>query len=1056
MNLPKFSVRNPVLINMTMIIIFILGIYYTYRIPKESMPQIEWGSFMISVIYPGVAPDEIETLIIKPIEDELSDITDIDYISSTAYEGRAVIFLNLMANADTEKAWSNVSRELDKVRNLPEDATDPYMQNMSMRELKSVCTISIEGETYTPDGIKRICEEIKDDLAKINYVSKVELKGAKNREILIEPDLYKMEYFNISFLDIETAVKSKNMNLPGGTIVAGKSEVLVRTMGEFESIDQIEYIILKSFENGSVIRIRDIAKVKDTYEDINVKTRLDSKESLNLYVYQNADGNILDIINDIRAYVKYIPQKYSDVQARVVNDDSISVRSNISTLSQSALLGIVLVFITLFLFIGWRNAIFAAMGIPFSFMMTFWLMQYFGITINNLSLFALVLVLGMVVDDAIVVIENVHRNIEDGMSPKDAAIKGSQEVMWPVIAAVLTTIAAFMPLLMMEGHMGRFLGVFPKVVSLALFASLFEALLILPSHLADFSKPHDKAKAEGHFYKGIVRGYGRFLTGFLKRRTVVMATVITALIFSFAAVVRGYVKFEFFPKTAPTTLTIKAETFAGTHLDKTDSLARSIEKFILDMPYQDNFKALNSNIGQQQERAFWDEGTNLLEFRLDLIDADSLTVDLNLVMGGIRKQLNSMPDIVSYKFSTGRSGPPTGEDVEIRILGEDLKKLQDLSDKVKSVISSVPGVKDVDDNFDSGKKELKIIPDYDKLTLYGISLSEVAAFIRTASVGKVVSELSERSEKYNIRVRLPEEQFDTIDKIQNLKINTRTGKKITLKDVARFEISNTISRIVRRDGKRTVTITGNVGTYTENGKTLSRTPDEANEILFGNKVRGITGKLENFGTENPGYKIEVGGAADERAKSFNSLYIAFMIALIMIYMILGTQFKSYIQPLVVMITIPFAFIGVIFGLIVTGTPFSILSMIAVVALAGIVVNDSIVFVDFINKEREAGTDRWNSLINAGKTRLRPIILTTVTTIFGLVPMIISQSESVKMWKPMAVSISFGLGFATVLTLFVLPVVYSFIDGISCRCRGTEKMTFAEALKLREEKGYDKK
>ena len=1055
MNLPKFSVRNPVLINMVMIIIFILGIFYTYKIPKESMPQIEWGSFMISVVYPGVAPDEIETLIIQEIEDELADMTDIDYISSTAYEGRAVIFVNLNAGVDIDKAWNDVSRELDKVRGLPEDATDPFMQNMSMRELKSVCTVAIEGEKYTPDGIRRISEEIKDDLAKINYVSKVELKGAKVREIRIEPDLNKMEYFNISFTDIETAVKSKNLNLPGGTVMAGKSEVLVRTMGQFESVDQIEYVVLKAFDNGSVLRLRDIAKVTDTYEEMNVKTRLDGKESLNLYVYQNADGNILDIIKDIRSYIKTIPEKYADVQARVVNDDSIAVRSNINTLSMSALLGIVLVFITLYLFIGWRNAIFAAMGIPFSFMMTFWLMQYFGITINNLSLFALVLVLGMVVDDAIVVIENVHRNIEEGMSPKDAAVKGAGEVMWPVIAAVLTTIAAFLPLLMMEGHMGRFLGVFPKVVSLALFASLFEALLILPSHLADFSKPHNKEKAEGHFYKRLVKKYSALLIGFLKRRSLVMVIVVIALFASMFTVVKGLVKFEFFPKTAPTTLTIKAETFAGTHLEKTDSLTKVIENFVMNMPYQDNFKALNSNVGQQQDRAFWDESTNLIELRLDLIDADSLTVDLNVVTQEIRKFLNGMQEIVSYKFSTGRSGPPTGEDVEIRILGDDLKRLQELSEKVKNVISAVPGIKDVEDNFDAGKKEMKIYPDYEKLSLYGIGVSELASFIRTASVGKIISEYSERSDKYNIRVILPEEQFDSVDKVRNMKMNTRTGKKIVLKDVAEFEISNTISRIVRRDGKRTVTITGNVGTYTENGKTMMRTPDEANELLFGNKIKGITGSLENFERENPGYKIEVGGSSDERAKSFNSLYIAFVIALIMIYMILGTQFKSYIQPLIVMITIPFAFIGVIFGLVVTNTPFSILSMIAVVALAGIVVNDSIVFVDFINKEREKGVDRWNSLINAGRTRLRPIILTTVTTIFGLVPMIISQSESVRMWKPMAVSISFGLGFATILTLLVLPVVYSLIDGFACRCSGTQKMKLSDVLELREVKGYDK-
>jgi multidrug efflux pump len=1056
MNLPKFSVSNPVLVNMTMIIIFIYGIISVYRIPKESMPQIEWGMFMITVIYPGVAPDEIESLIIKDIEDELSDVTDVDYISSTAYEGRAMIRVHLTENADLDKAWTNVSRELDKVRNLPEDASDPFMQNISIREMRSICAIAVEGESYSPSGIKKIGENIRDDLSKLPYVSRVELKGTKTREIRIQPDAGKMEFYSINYNDIETAVKSRNLNLPAGNITAGKSEVLVRTMGEFDTVERIGYTVLRAFPDGGLLRIRDIADVVDTYETMKVKTRLDGRESINLYLYQNADGNILDIVENIKAYLPRIAEDYPDVRARIVNDESKIVKSNISTLAQSAVLGIILVFITLLLFIGWRNAIFAAMGIPFTFLMTFWLMQYFDITINNLSLFALVLVLGMVVDDAIVVIENVHRNIEEGMSPKDAAVKGTLEVLWPVTAAVMTTIAAFMPLLMMEGGMGKFLSVYPKVVSIALFASLFEALFILPSHLADFSKKHDSKKAEGHFYKRIVNRYGSLLIGFLKHRYIAAFSVVTALILSFAAVAGGMVKFEFFPRTIPTTLSLRADTFSGTPLETTDSLAMAMEKYITGLPYQENLKSLNTNVGQQQERNIWNESTNYMDLRLDLIEADSLTVELGVIMADLRKKLNQMPEIVSYRISMGRTGPPTGDDVEVRILGDDLKKLSDLTERVKGILASVPGIKDIEDDMDPGKKELKVYPDYDKLAIYGIQVSEFAAFLRVSSVGRVISEFTETPYRHNIRLMLAEDQIDTADKMRNLVISSRTGKKVLVGDISRFELTSTTSRISRRDGKRTVTITAATGEYEEGGVKYNRTPDEASELLFGNKVKNIPGLLENFDRDNPGYKLEIGGMKAERDKSFNSLYAAFLVALLVIYMILGTQFKSYIKPVVVMITIPFAFIGVIIGLLVTNTPFSVLSMIAVVALSGIVVNDSIVFVDFIIKERDKGIDRWNSLINAGRTRLRPIILTTLTTIFGLMPMIISQSESVKMWKPMAVSISFGLGFATILTLLVLPVVYSFVDGISCKCRGTERMKFADALKIREEKGYDKK
>ena len=386
MNIPKFSVRNPVLINLLMVIIFLLGIYTTMTIPKEAMPQIDLGKFLITVAYRGVSPDEIESLIINPIEDELADITDIDYITSTASEGIATIVVNLLPSVDIDKAWNDVATELDKVTDLPEDATTPAMKNLSIKELQTVCTVAIEGDSYSHDALKRISEDIKDDLSRIKFVSKVEMKGERNREIQIDIDKNKLEYYSISFTDIENAIRSKNMNLPAGDIRSGKSDVLIRTMGEFENLDQIRFLIIKSFPNGSVIRIRDIAEVKDTYEDVDILTRLDGKESINLYVYQNTDGNILDIISKIKKYVNKIPENFSDVKAKIVNDASIEVRNNIVTLSSSAVFGLVLVFITLFIFIGWRNALFAAMGIPFSFLMTFWIMHFFDITINNLSL----------------------------------------------------------------------------------------------------------------------------------------------------------------------------------------------------------------------------------------------------------------------------------------------------------------------------------------------------------------------------------------------------------------------------------------------------------------------------------------------------------------------------------------------------------------------------------------------------------------------------------------------------------------------------------------------
>lgn len=1056
MNIPKLSVKNPVLVNMITVIVFILGMFVINSMPKEDMPAIEMGKFVITVVYPGVSPEEIEKLVVNKIEDELSDLSDIDYISSTAYEGVGTIIVNLLPSADIDQAWSDVNAELDKVKDLPEDANDPTIQNISIRDMKSVCTVSISGD-YDDNSMRELADDLKDDLNRIDFISKVEVKGAREREIHLKADRYAMEKHGISFNQISSAVTGRNLNVPAGDVKAGDEEYIIRTMGEFEQVSELEFIPLKADKFGNIIRLRDVAEVFDTLEDEDVITKIDGKKSVNLYLYQTSDGNILSIMDNVKQYLNGAKKRYSGIEMRIINDESIEVKSNISTLSSSALLGIVLVFICLFIFIGWRNALLAAVGIPFTFLITFIAMDYLGLTINNLSLFALVLVLGMLVDDAIVVIENVYRHLERGMAPKEAAVKGTTEIMWPVIAAILTTISAFMPLLMMEGNMGKFLSTFPKVISITLLASLFEALFILPSHLADFSKQKkvenvNKSAAEEHKILGaMLRVYRRILKALLRHRIITVFVIVIALVLSGSAIVFKLIKFNFFPKTSAKTLVMQVELAKGTSLEATTQLSEEIEKYLLKLEEKSDIESINTNIGSMQVGRRWEEGTNYLEMRIDLLDADIRTYDQEVIKSKVRKYLSRKPEISSYKFSEESHGPPAGNDVELRLLGDDLDKLETLTSQIKAVLQTIPGVKDIDDDLAAGKKEIKMIPDYDKLAIYGLTVSEVAYYVKVATRGATVSKFRKGGEEYDIILSYKDNQVDEVKDLENLKIRSNTGTVIALKEILNFKIESGLSEINHRAGQRQVSIEATCATYFDQnkGKNVMQTSDEVNTLLFGDKINGVVGKLENFNANNPGFTLEVGGRSEERAKSFGSLYVAFLVAILLIYAILGTQFKSYVQPIIVMITIPFAFIGVIFGLLVTGESFSLLSLISVVALAGIVVNDSLVLVDFVNKEREMGVDRWNSLINAGCTRMRPILLTTATTIFGFMPMLLSQSESITMWKPMAVSITFGLGFATVLTLLVIPVIYSLIDscfGCFGMTRFKKHIGFEEAMK----------
>ena len=683
----------------------------------------------------------------------------------------------------------------------------------------------------------------------------------------------------------------------------------------------------------------------------------------------------------------------------------------------------------IFIFLGWKNATFAAIGIPFSFLLTFILMQYFDITMNNLTLFGLVLVLGMIVDDAIIVMENVHRYVEMGMNVKDAAIKGTQEIMWPVIAAVSTTAAAFVPMLMMEGMMGKFMRVFPIVITLALIASLFECLVILPSHIAEFSKPQKKKKPH-KLHDALVRKYRRAIKFVLRHRLLSILAVVTALILSLMTIAFRLVPFEFFPAQTPKTIILRLQTPIGTNLDKTNEVVSDIEEFIYRMKEREDVEAVVTTVGMMARNKRWDEKTNNAQLRIDLKDIDDMKYSHAEIKKTIRSYLEKIPGLYTYQFAKPQKGAPTGNDVEIRVKGDNLERLKYIGNIIKDELEKIPGVVDIEDSFQPGKKEVQIIPKHERLALYGLSVSQVAGFIRTASYGTTISKYrGDGTDEYDIILRLKEDQIDDLNDLDHLKIRTRNGDLINLNELAEFEIKSGLAQVRHRDKKRIIVITGNTSLYKDGEKMKKRSTDDVMQILMGNRITGAEGTLSNFQQRFPGHILELGGVAEEQKKSYTSLFLAFGVAILLIFTILATQFKSYVQPFIVMMTIPFSLIGVIFGLLVTGLPASLNSLVAIVALAGVVVNDSLVLVDFVNRERDNGVDRWNSLINAGAIRLRPIILTSVTTIFGLMPMILSTSQSASEWKPMAVSIAFGLAFATILTLFVIPVIYSLVDSL---------------------------
>jgi multidrug efflux pump len=1027
MSIASLSVKNTVLVNLVVLLIFIFGIYSMIVIPKEEMPQVDFGSIVIMIMYPGVSPEEMEQLVVNKVETQLASLDGLDYIASRAEEGRATIRVIFEPDVDPEDAYRDLIAELDKVTDLPEDAFEPVVIRINMREVNSIARIALSGD-YTPNSIREIAEQLQEGIQNIQYISRVDVFGTRDREIWVEADASRLEHYGMTINDIIDTIRAQNLNLPVGTVRSGRIEYIARTVGQINDLDELARLVVRTDSEGRFIRLNDIAAVRDNLENAVTISKLDGRESVNMSIYKKADGNIISVMNDVRAYVDQFQSNIPDLQITIRNDGSKDVKSSLMTLGNSALLGILLVFITLFIFLGWRNALIAAWGIPFSFLLTFILMNMTDVTMNQLTLFGLVLVLGMIVDNSIVVIENMHRQLENGYCQKTSAIKGTNEVMIPVIASAATTVAAFLPLLLMEGTMGKFMRVFPIVISAALIASLFQSLFILPAHLSLFTKPLDEKKKKSKIQDYLVSRYRKTVIKTLKYRGRSVLIFLILFVLAIFAMISGLVKFEFYPQPPATTLTLQIQTPDGTNLEETNRIITLVEQHILSMEESRDIEAIVTNVGSMRTQNRNEQKSSFSQISIDLIDYREMKYTHDEIRSAIREYLETIPGIYLYNFDVFRSGPPTGRDVEIRIKGDSLDRLREISTIVQDELRNIPGVFDIGDSFDEGKQEVMIIPDQDKMSLYGISASQVAFLLRTATSGSAIASFrGDGLKEYDIVVRMQERFIGELNNMKNLKIRSRTGIPVSLSDIADFKTVTGIAGIEHRDRRRVITITANTSFYEENGRRIRRRPGEVVEALVGSRIRGTEGTLSNFEARFPGYQIEFGGVQEEQSRSYNSLFLAFGVALLLVYTILATQFRSYVQPLIVMMTIPFGFIGVVFGLLVTQLPFSLNTFIAVIALGGVVVNNSIILVDFLNKERDRGIDRWNSLINAGSVRLRPILLTTITTIAGLVPMLFSTARTSVVWKPMAVSIVFGLLFATILTLFLIPTIYSLVD-----------------------------
>ena len=1055
MSVSETALKYSILVNMLTLGILIFGLISMVNMPREEFPAVDFGQTLVIVVYPGVSPAEMEQLVMRKLEVELADLDDLDYITGSAEEGRVMLRVVFDTSVSSETAFDRVSRELNKVTDLPDDAMDPIVIRLNMREVNPIAQVVVGGDKYDALALRDISEDLKDGLLTVSNISKAELVGARERQVWVDVDQARLDAYGLTLSDLSAALQGRNLNIPGGTSKFGKIEFLVRTLGEFDSIEELGSMIVQSDAGGRAIRLDEVSAVRDTLQKPETIARLNGSESISIFLYKKGDGNIISVMKEVRQYIDNFKRGFPGLDVSVRNDGSIDVRNGINALGTNAIIGILLVFLALFFFLGWRNALLASFGIPLSLLITFIVVPLFDVTLNNLTIFGMIIVVGMVVDNAIVVLENIHRLREEGYCHKDSITLGVNQVISPVFSSTLTTISAFMPLLLLGGVMGAFLGVFPIVVSVALLGSWFQSMVVLPNNVYQFGRglPTGQDRTT-RLIAPFVERYKQILTKVLKHRQIAIWSSVGMLLLSFLVLGSGAIRFEFFPSSQSQTIQLQMQTPVGTTLAETEAVVSQVEDFIMNMPQKEDVDFVVGNVGAIGGEGMREVATNNAQVNIDLVDQDEMKYTHDDIRGAIRKFMDKLPGVYSYKFGAGQAGPPVGSDVDLRVVGDDLERLTYISEEIKAVLKGIPGVVDIDDSFGKGKKEVKIIPNQTKLSMNGLSVAQIASTVRMASTGMEVSKFRGSGvDEYPLIVKLQDRYTEELENLKNLKIRTRMGEMIAIRDLAEFEIATSLSRIEHRDQRRELSVTAAAGTYNKGGKLVKRSASEINALLFGGGISREQGLLSDFDQRFPGYTITAGGVQEEQRKSYSSLGWLFLLALLLIFTILASQFRSYVQPLIVMMTIPFAFIGVILGLLVTGLPFSLNTMISVVALAGVVVNNAIILIDFINQEREKGTDRWHAILNSGAVRLRPILLTTATTVAGMLPLVFSGDPSAQAWRPLAVSFTFGLVFSTFLTLFIIPVIYSMVDSFFGRfkmTRFTEHLKFTEAIECKKD------
>jgi len=1011
MSIYKSAVTKPITTIMVFLAVMVFGFYSLSNLPIDLYPDIEFPTLTVMTTYRGASAADIESNISKPLEEALNAIDNLKEISSVSRDNISVVSLEFNYESDLSEAANNIRDALSLLGNvLPEDADNPMILKISSSMVPIVMYAVTADQSY--EGIQDILETyIVNPLNRIEGIGSITILGQPIRQVGIEIDPRKLDAYNLSMEQIGGILRAENINMPTGNLKMGQIDYALRVEGQFESSDIIKDIVLGSF-NGQAIYLRDVATVKDSIKEMSIDERINGQTGIRLMITKQSGANTVKVARAVDKEINKLKANLPpDMKIQTIMDTSSFINGAVSNLTSTLMYALIFVTLVILFFLGrWRATFIIVLTIPISLIVAFIYLYISGNSINIISLSALSIAIGMVVDDAIVVLENISKHIDRGSSPREAAIYATNEVWLAVIVTTLTIVAVFFPMTLVKGMTGVMFRQLGWIVSITVVTSTVTAISLTPMLSSKLLKIRANTKKSAYertvmpLLDRFDAWYGRVLNWSLHHKTVI--TIVTSIIFLASLGLAGQLGTDFMPESDQGRLSIAIDLQAGTRVEKTTVFAREFDQYLKGVK---EVSLVSTSAGSDDQGGFLSifqgSGSNIINYTIRLVDRKERTRTVWDISEELRQKLDTYPEVAKYNINTGSNMMMGGSTVDVEIYGYDLDETTLLANTLEDKIKKIEGARNVEISREKPKPELRVELDRTKMATVGLNTSMVSSALYNRVAGMTATKFREEGNEYDVVLRLDKAHRSSISDIENISLQTATGSTVKLGDVGKVVEYWSPPNIERKRLERIIRV--------------KATPYK---VSMGQLAASIQQVIDETDIP-PSLLVVVGGAYQDQLEGFKDIALLLLLSLILVYLVMASQFESLKMPMIIMFSIPFAFSGAIFALLITHTTLSIVAALGMVMLVGIVVKNAIVLVDFINLMRDRGYELNEAIIISGRSRLRPVLMTALTTILAMIPLAFSKGEGSEIWSPMGISVIGGLIFSTIITMIIVPVVY---------------------------------